>query len=78
MLILSFLLLLIDFLKELMYNGVSYSMETDDRLFRSHGHTLDDLVGLRCGTIARLPDLVVWPGESTQNMGQRKNTELKN
>jgi hypothetical protein len=66
MLIITSFLLLLEFLKELMYNGVSYSMETDDRLFRSHGHTLDDLIGLRCGTIARLPDLVVWPGEYTK------------
>uniref|UniRef100_A0A1I8FP74 Alkylglycerone-phosphate synthase n=1 Tax=Macrostomum lignano TaxID=282301 RepID=A0A1I8FP74_9PLAT len=32
-----------------------------DRLFRGHGHTLEEMFTLREGMFPRLPDLVVWP-----------------
>ncbi|XP_059472102.1 alkyldihydroxyacetonephosphate synthase-like [Neocloeon triangulifer] len=51
-----------EFMEGLIFHNISYSMEDDDRLFRGHGHTLDDIVHLRHGGIERVPDLVVWPG----------------
>ncbi|CAB3377209.1 Hypothetical predicted protein [Cloeon dipterum] len=51
-----------DFMKGLQRYNISYSMESDDRLFRGHGHTLDDIIHLRTGKIERVPDVVVWPG----------------
>lgn len=48
-------------LKQLDQEGISNSLSGADRLFRSHGHTLHDVYGLRTGHFPRLVDLVVWP-----------------
>lgn len=44
-------------------HGISHSSEGMDRLFRSHGHALHDVMHLRNLDFQkqRLPDLVVWP-----------------
>jgi hypothetical protein len=48
-----------------MFCNIPYSMDNEDRLFRGHGHTLNDIVDLRFGKIERLPDLIVWPSKFT-------------
>ena len=52
------------FLDELRRLQISYSLDGVDRLIRSHGHTLHDIFVLREGTFERIPDVVVWPGET--------------
>jgi alkyldihydroxyacetonephosphate synthase len=44
------------------YNHIELSDDPQDRLFRAHGHTMDELFMLRYGQFERIPDLVVWPG----------------
>lgn len=43
--------------------NITYSAEGIDRLFRSHGHALHDIMYLRQLDFdkQRMPDLVVWP-----------------
>eukprot|EP00042_Codosiga_hollandica_P036090 m.272685 g.272685 ORF g.272685 m.272685 type:complete len:613 (+) comp54801_c0_seq1:13-1851(+) len=41
------------------HGGVS--ADPQDRLFRAHGHTCEEIFWLRHGTYKRIPDLVVWP-----------------
>uniref|UniRef100_A0A0M3I5H1 ATP-dependent (S)-NAD(P)H-hydrate dehydratase n=1 Tax=Ascaris lumbricoides TaxID=6252 RepID=A0A0M3I5H1_ASCLU len=53
----------IDFLKA---NDISYSNAAQHRIVRSHGHTVHDIVRLRHGKLARIPDLVVWPKSEQQ------------
>lgn len=48
-------------LQELDATSISYSLEGSDRLFRAHGHTLEEIFQLRTGNFPRIPDLVVWP-----------------
>uniref|UniRef100_A0A8C9VMA4 Alkylglycerone-phosphate synthase n=1 Tax=Scleropages formosus TaxID=113540 RepID=A0A8C9VMA4_SCLFO len=42
--------------------ALPFSVETEDRAFRSHGHCLHEIFALRRGKVGRVPDLVVWPG----------------
>ncbi|KAL6484657.1 hypothetical protein MHYP_G00067020 [Metynnis hypsauchen] len=49
------------FVEELKAAGVGLSQEPEDRVFRSHGHCLNEIFALREGRIGRVPDLVVWP-----------------
>ncbi|KAI1725288.1 FAD binding domain-containing protein [Ditylenchus destructor] len=49
------------FLEELRTNNISYSNALLNRLNRSHGQTLHEILSLRQGNIGRIPDLVVWP-----------------
>ncbi|EEC00199.1 alkyldihydroxyacetonephosphate synthase, putative [Ixodes scapularis] len=41
--------------------GIVYSSDGQDRLFRAHGHTMREIFTLREGCFPRIPDLVVWP-----------------
>lgn len=41
------------------HGGMSF--EAEDRLFRSHGHTCQEIFALRHGRPERLPDAVIWP-----------------
>ena len=50
-----------DFLTKLDELKVTYSVKGMDRLFRSHGHTLEDIFNLRTGHWGRIPDIVIWP-----------------
>lgn len=55
-----------EFLDDMSKEGVSWSVEGEDRLIRCHGQTLHDIWTLRFDlnkTIPRIPDVVVWPGE---------------
>lgn len=52
------------FLDELHRLDISFSLDGVDRLIRSHGHTLHDIFVLREGIFERIPDVVVWPGET--------------
>ncbi|KAJ9586095.1 hypothetical protein L9F63_020259, partial [Diploptera punctata] len=49
------------FLDKLRRLEVSFSMNGIDRLVRSHGHTLHDILVLREGMFDRIPDIVTWP-----------------
>jgi alkyldihydroxyacetonephosphate synthase len=51
-----------EFLNEIKSAKVSFSLDGMDRLFRGHGHTLQDIYMLRVSMFPRIPDLVVWPG----------------
>lgn len=51
-----------DFMLELKKTPISYTDDPQDRLFRAHGHTMDELFILRYGKFERIPDLVCWPG----------------
>ena len=51
------------FMIDLKQTSISYSDDPQDRLFRAHGHTMDELFILRYGKFERIPDLVVWPSK---------------
>ncbi|CAG0912989.1 unnamed protein product [Notodromas monacha] len=53
--------------KDLTDRKISFSVRGEDRLIRSHGHTLREIYALRNGQIKRIPDIVVWP-ECHQNV----------
>jgi hypothetical protein len=53
---------LADFFDEFKIHNIAHSFDGMDRLFRGHGHTLQDIYVLRVGMFPRIPDLVVWPG----------------
>jgi alkyldihydroxyacetonephosphate synthase len=44
--------------------SIDTSDDPQDRLFRAHGHTMDELFMLRYGQFERIPDLVVWPSNN--------------
>ena len=57
------------------------SVDTADRVFRSHGHTTQELYALRYGRPGRIPDAVVWPetsehAEAVVKAAQRYNVVL--
>ncbi|RNA36909.1 alkyldihydroxyacetonephosphate peroxisomal isoform X1 [Brachionus plicatilis] len=54
------------FLISLKKTSISYSEDAHDRLFRAHGHTMDELFILRYGKFERIPDIVVWPESQEQ------------
>lgn len=45
---------------------IVFSIDSQDRLFRSHGHTLHEIVTLRAGIFKRIPDIVIWPKNTDQ------------
>uniref|UniRef100_A0A7N8YBX8 Alkylglycerone-phosphate synthase n=1 Tax=Mastacembelus armatus TaxID=205130 RepID=A0A7N8YBX8_9TELE len=49
------------FVEELKPTGILFSLDPEDRVFRSHGHCLHEIFALREGKIGRIPDVVVWP-----------------
>lgn len=55
-----------NFLFNLKKTNISYSEDAHDRLFRAHGHTMDELFILRYGKFERIPDIVVWPESQEQ------------
>lgn len=55
-----------EFLNEFKQTQIVFSDDPQDRLFRAHGHTMDELFMLRYGTFERIPDLVVWPANQTE------------
>jgi alkyldihydroxyacetonephosphate synthase len=42
------------------------SDDDDQRLRHGHGHTQEEMYAIKYGAIARIPDLVVWPGDEDQ------------
>ncbi|XP_022253621.1 alkyldihydroxyacetonephosphate synthase, peroxisomal-like [Limulus polyphemus] len=50
-----------DFLRDIKNLKVFYTDDPQERLFRSHGHTMREILLLREGNFKRIPDLVVWP-----------------
>ncbi|KAL7633500.1 UNVERIFIED_CONTAM: hypothetical protein RMT77_016033 [Armadillidium vulgare] len=50
-----------DFFHMLLELKIPYSVSGEDRLFRSHGHTLSEIYTLRTKMFKRIPDIVVWP-----------------
>jgi alkyldihydroxyacetonephosphate synthase len=52
-----------EFLYEFKKTSIDCSDDPQDRLFRAHGHTMDELFMLRYGHYERIPDLVVWPSK---------------
>jgi alkyldihydroxyacetonephosphate synthase len=55
-----------DFLNEFKKLKILSSDDPQDRLFRAHGHTMDELFMLRYGKYERIPDLVVWPANQDE------------
>ncbi|MBN3278751.1 ADAS protein, partial [Polyodon spathula] len=49
------------FVQDLKSTAIPFSHETEDRIFRAHGHCLREVFALREGKFERVPDLVVWP-----------------
>uniref|UniRef100_A0AAY4EXY4 Alkylglycerone-phosphate synthase n=1 Tax=Denticeps clupeoides TaxID=299321 RepID=A0AAY4EXY4_9TELE len=49
------------FVEELKSTGIPFSHDTEDRVFRAHGHCLHEIFSLRDGRVGRCPDMVVWP-----------------
>ncbi|MGH0152141.1 UNVERIFIED_CONTAM: hypothetical protein FKN15_021962 [Acipenser sinensis] len=49
------------FVQDLKGTAIPFSCETEDRIFRAHGHCLHEVFALREGKFERVPDLVVWP-----------------
>jgi alkyldihydroxyacetonephosphate synthase len=45
---------------------IEFSEDPQDRLFRAHGHTMDELFILRYGRFERIPDIVVWPNSQEE------------
>ncbi|KFM76070.1 Alkyldihydroxyacetonephosphate synthase, peroxisomal, partial [Stegodyphus mimosarum] len=41
--------------------GIDYSLGSQDRLFRAHGHTMREIFILRESIFERVPDIVIWP-----------------
>lgn len=41
--------------------GIDHSLDGEDRLIRSHGHTLHDIHSLRESIFERIPDIILWP-----------------
>ena len=52
-----------EFLSALTEAGISHSVAGDDRLWRSHGHTMHEIFALRSGQLPPMVDVVVWPGQ---------------
>jgi len=46
--------------------NISWSVDGMDRLYRSHGHTLEEIHNLRNGKWGRIPDIVIWV-KNTEN-----------
>ncbi|KAI6176913.1 Alkylglycerone-phosphate synthase [Aphelenchoides bicaudatus] len=49
------------FIEFLQNAGISFSNGQKYRVNRSHGHTVHDMLALRCNHLERIPDIVVWP-----------------
>ncbi|MGH0126276.1 UNVERIFIED_CONTAM: hypothetical protein FKN15_027262 [Acipenser sinensis] len=49
------------FVQDLKGTAIPFSHEAEDRIFRAHGHCLNEVFALREGKFERVPDLVVWP-----------------
>ena len=54
------------FMLRMKKTGIDLSEDPQDRLFRAHGHTMDELFILRYGKFERIPDLVVWPSTNEE------------
>lgn len=50
-----------EFMEGLKRLKIDYSIDGEDRLYRSHGQTLHDIHTLREGKYKRIPDVVLWP-----------------
>ncbi|KAF7639527.1 Alkylglycerone-phosphate synthase [Meloidogyne graminicola] len=53
-------------LEFLQLEDIYYSYSQLNRLTRSHGQTLEEIINIRIGKIKRIPDLVVWPRTEKQ------------
>ncbi|KAI3388999.1 hypothetical protein SNEBB_006652 [Seison nebaliae] len=67
-----------DFTQQLDSIKLSYSIDDHDRLFRSHGHTLEEIYKLRYGKIERIPDIVLFPTQHQQIVDLVKMAEQFN
>jgi alkyldihydroxyacetonephosphate synthase len=50
-----------DFINGIKKLKIDFSIDGEDRLIRSHGHTLYEIQNIRSGKYGRIPDAVVWP-----------------
>lgn len=47
-----------------MKENLKYSLDGEERLYRSHGQSVREIYQLRQGLLpSRIPDVVVWPGK---------------
>lgn len=51
-----------DFLERVTKHCVHLSQEPDERIFHSHGHTLQEMYAVKFGKLDRVVDVVVYPG----------------
>jgi alkyldihydroxyacetonephosphate synthase len=49
------------FIDELKAKKIDFSINGEDRLYRSHGQTMPEISDIRMGKFGRIPDVVVWP-----------------
>ncbi|XP_068101543.1 alkyldihydroxyacetonephosphate synthase, peroxisomal [Hyperolius riggenbachi] len=49
------------FIQDIKAIGIPISQDTEDRVFRGHGHCLHEMFALREGMFKRIPDIIVWP-----------------
>ena len=52
-----------EFLESIKGNYKRISFDGYTRVYHSHGHTLEEIFSIRNGTVNRIPDVVIWPGE---------------
>lgn len=69
------------FMLEVKQTKLSYSDDPQDRLFRAHGHTMDELFILRYGKFERIPDIVIWPNSQEEvelivNLATKNNVAI--
>lgn len=56
-------ILSMELLKAIEELGMDHSTDGVDRLFRAHGHTVQEIYLLKYGTFERIPDIVIWPSK---------------
>lgn len=55
-----------DFMNEIRSLKFDYSLDGEDRFYRCHGQTFDDIVRTRENLFTRIPDIVIWPTSHSQ------------
>ena len=54
------------FLRDVRAANLDFSQDNQDRYFRAHGHTLEEVFIMRHGMFERLPDVVLWPRDHSE------------
>lgn len=55
-----------EFLQNLTNLKIDFTTEGPDRIYRSHGQSIEDIYEMREGLFKRIPDLVIWPTSHNQ------------